>query len=77
MELHLTRFYLTKALSIEHGQKEKYVHDIVGVNSRLDTIQAAITNVKLDYFERDLIRKAEIKELYYSGLKNLESVFTY
>ena len=64
-----------KALSIaRHGQKEKYVHDIVGINSRLDTIQAAILNVKLDYFERDLIRKAEIKELYYSGLKNLESV---
>ncbi len=46
----------------------------MGVNSRLDTIQAAILNVKLDYFERDLIRKAEIKELYCSGLKNLESV---
>ena len=64
-----------KALSIaRHGQKEKYVHDIVGVNSRLDTIQAAILNVKLDYFERDLIRKAEIKEMYCSGLKNLESI---
>lgn len=32
-----------------HGQRIKYHHDIVGVNSRLDTIQAAVLNVKLKY----------------------------
>lgn len=32
-----------------HGQKRKYHHDIVGVNSRLDTLQAAILNVKLKH----------------------------
>lgn len=34
-----------------HGGKIKYSHDLVGLNSRLDTIQAAILNVKMKYLE--------------------------
>tara|TARA_B100000497_G_C7642180_1_gene386096 strand:- start:104 stop:1234 length:1131 start_codon:yes stop_codon:yes gene_type:complete len=64
-----------RAFSISrHGQSEKYVHKIVGVNSRLDTIQAAILNVKLNHFEKELIRKVEIKQLYHVGLCDLKSV---
>jgi len=32
-----------------HGQRQKYHHETIGVNSRLDTVQAAILNVKIDY----------------------------
>lgn len=32
-----------------HGQVKKYVHKFIGVNSRLDTIQAAILDIKLSY----------------------------
>lgn len=34
-----------------HGQNERYKHQVVGVNSRLDAIQAAILNIKLDYLD--------------------------
>ena len=68
-------FLHDKAFRIaRHGQSEKYLHEIVGVNSRLDSIQAAILNVKLDYFEQDIIRKGELKELYITGLENLEHI---
>ncbi len=36
---------------VVHGSKVKYQHEILGVNSRLDTIQAAILTVKLRYLE--------------------------
>ncbi len=35
----------------EHGQKTRYIHEEIGVNSRLDTIQAAILQIKLRYLD--------------------------
>ncbi len=36
---------------IVHGSKERYYHELLGVNSRLDTVQAAVLNVKLRYLD--------------------------
>ena len=36
---------------VNHGMYIRYQHDVVGVNSRLDSVQAAILNVKLNYLD--------------------------
>lgn len=48
-----------------HGSKIKYYHEIVGVNSRLDSIQAAILNVKLKYLDQ-YCEKRLSAALYYN-----------
>lgn len=57
-----------------HGQSEKYRHHIVGVNSRLDSLHAALLNVKLNYLEKYLARKKEIVTLYKEQLDSLQDI---
>ncbi len=59
-----------------HGMHKKYYHDVVGVNSRLDSIQAAILRIKLDLLDsyNDTRRKAAV---YYSaGLAHCDQIIT-
>lgn len=51
-----------------HGQKIKYHHDIVGINSRLDTLQAAILKVKLNHLEEYTKRRNEVANFYDKAL---------
>jgi dTDP-4-amino-4,6-dideoxygalactose transaminase len=53
-----------------YGSQRKYVFKYSGRNSRLDEIQAAVLNVKLQYLEKDNARRQEIAALYYSHLNN-------
>jgi len=48
-----------------HGQSRKYYHDVVGCNSRLDTLQAAILNVKLKYLS-DFTEARQQAATYYN-----------
>ena len=57
-----------------HGQKVKYHHDIIGVNSRLDTLQAAILNVKLKYLDEYEKRRNEVATFYDRELSSLDFV---
>lgn len=54
-----------------HGQKQKYVHEIVGMNSRLDTIQAAALLVKLKHLDDFNNRRNKVADYYDGRLKSL------
>lgn len=53
-----------------HGQKVKYHHDVIGINSRLDTLQAAILNVKLKYLDEYTRKRNEAANFYDKELKS-------
>ena len=53
-----------------YGQSKKYYHDFVGVNSRLDELQASVLDLKLRYLDGWNERRRKLAELYNSLLKN-------
>ncbi len=55
-----------------HGQKIKYHHDTIGVNSRLDTLQAAILNVKLNYLNEYTQKRNEVANYYNKALADIK-----
>ncbi|MDO9501159.1 DegT/DnrJ/EryC1/StrS aminotransferase family protein [Falsiroseomonas sp.] len=52
----------------QYGWKERYISDSIGVNSRLDEIQAAILRVRLPYLDAANARRAEIAAAYDAAL---------
>jgi dTDP-4-amino-4,6-dideoxygalactose transaminase len=54
-----------------YGQKEKYYHSEIGINTRLDEIQAAILSIKLKYLDQWNKKRNEIAILYKKHLKNV------
>jgi UDP-2-acetamido-2-deoxy-ribo-hexuluronate aminotransferase len=59
-----------------HGQRIKYHHDLIGVNSRLDTLQAAILNVKLKYLEEYTAKRNAAAAYYDTHLGGFDAVRT-
>lgn len=57
-----------------HGQSKKYQHDIVGVNSRLDTLQAAILNIKLKHLDEYCKARNEVAKYYDSNLGDIKGI---
>lgn len=57
-----------------HGMKAKYQYERIGVNSRLDSIQAAILEVKLKYFEQHIQARQKAAEFYDDQLIEIKEI---
>ncbi|MDR2401615.1 MAG: DegT/DnrJ/EryC1/StrS family aminotransferase [Deferribacteraceae bacterium] len=57
----------------EHGSSKRYYHDLIGVNSRLDDIQAAVLSVKLKYLDDFNARRRRFAQRYRTRLAGVVS----
>lgn len=58
-----------------YGEKERYLSEFAGTNSRLDELQAAFLRVKLRYFKNSIKRRQQLNELYRNLLRNVPVTF--
>lgn len=58
----------------DHGQSAKYVHAMVGFNSRLDTLQAAALRIKLRHLDRWNERRRTLAARYRDALSGMDAV---
>jgi dTDP-4-amino-4,6-dideoxygalactose transaminase len=58
----------------EHGSPQRYFHDYIGMNSRLDAIQAAILRVKLPYLDKWNFLRRAIADRYHQALEQVEGL---
>lgn len=57
-----------------HGQKVKYYHSVVGINSRLDTLQAAVLQVKLQHLNDYIQKRQNLASSYDNAFKDLKQI---
>lgn len=57
-----------------HGQEKKYYHKVIGCNSRLDSVQAAILNVKLKYLDEYNQNRLKMAQNYDKVFKDFEEL---
>ncbi|MFP9100449.1 DegT/DnrJ/EryC1/StrS family aminotransferase [Flavobacterium sp. RHBU_24] len=61
---------------VNHGMYVRYHHDVVGVNSRLDSIQAAVLNAKLPFLDQYNVARQEAAAKYSAALANHKNIIT-
>jgi UDP-2-acetamido-2-deoxy-ribo-hexuluronate aminotransferase len=59
-----------------HGQSKRYYHDVVGCNSRLDTIQAAVLNIKLKKLDAYIDARRQVADYYDRAFANNPKITT-
>jgi UDP-2-acetamido-2-deoxy-ribo-hexuluronate aminotransferase len=58
---------------LNHGQEDKYIHKYIGLNGRLDGLQAAVLIVKMRNFENEIKTRNLIANRYLEELKNVDN----
>ncbi|MBP0902994.1 DegT/DnrJ/EryC1/StrS family aminotransferase [Mariniflexile gromovii] len=61
---------------VNHGMYERYHHDVVGVNSRLDSVQAAVLDAKLPHLNTYNKKRREAADKYDAAFKNISNIVT-
>ena len=61
---------------VNHGMYKRYYHDVVGVNSRLDSIQAAVLRLKLPHLDEYCDARRKAAEYYNNGFSNSDHIIT-
>lgn len=59
-----------------HGQEKKYYHKVLGCNSRLDTLQAAVLKVKLKHLDEYSAARNKMADYYYENLAGIAEIQT-
>ena len=59
-----------------HGQSERYYHDVVGCNSRLDAIQAVVLSAKLKHLDEYNLARRKVADFYDQAFSETESLLT-
>lgn len=57
-----------------HGQSKRYYHDLVGCNSRLDSLQAAVLNIKIDHLDEYIAARRKAADFYDRALGNMNGI---
>jgi len=57
-----------------HGQSKRYYHEVIGCNSRLDSIQAAVLDVKLKYLDEYAKARQSVAEVYNQAFNGIEEI---
>ncbi len=60
-----------------HGQDKRYHHKYIGMGGRLDTIQAAVLNVKLKHYKKDIILRQKVADRYCEELETKDIVLPF
>ena len=59
---------------LNHGQNERYKHKYIGINGRLDAVQAAVLGVKLKHFDKEVELRDEIGSRYSDLLEDVDVI---